>query len=245
MKLRCAPAQLGTQVTRWHANAVMRALHRGPVTEHALPGTWRGTSRPPNATVELPRSFIMEDFFKVQKRIDRSERLIDTWGGEAPAELRSDYQRLIRRRDALLDEARQALDKTPEWPFVAGLYALHVPALDVQAGVLHLRVPARTCYRHIDVHDDDPIWPTVKAALNKTPRGATDQPGRPFRAQTQDGKRTLQREVSVATSALTDWLAALVPKLDMDVLADGDYLVPVTETPDPYTPFLVLTGDIA
>lgn len=245
MKLRCAPAQLPTQLTRWGANAVMRALHRGPVTEHALPGTWRGSSRPPNATVELPRSFIVEDLLKLQKRIDRSERLMDRWGDGIPDEVRRDHARLLRKREGLLDEARQAIDKTPEWPFVAGLYAIHLPPLDVHAGVLRVHAPSRTVYRHIDLHDNDPIWPTVRAQLLKTPRGSTDQPGRPFRAQSQDGKRTLQRESSVASATLTDWLTTTASSLDLDVLLPGDYLTPTDETSDPYAPFLVLTGDIA
>lgn len=211
LTLTCNEKQLPTQLERHYANALYLALRKGPV--HERPGTpWRASAKAPNAPVNLPYSPVMDDLRCNALRVERLQNKAE----RTPQE-NGRLSFLLLERDLLIQTARDALWKEPQWPYVAGLYAVRVPELRLVMEDEVRLLDARSLFRAVTVDDRDAIWPALKTALLKTPRNVpTPRPAFWI-------NRGLYERSTPIPASLARWLVEQVRALDFDTLAPGDY----------------------
>lgn len=212
LTIHCNDRQLPTQLARHHANALLAALRTGPKFER--PGTpWRVSARTPNAPVNLPYSPVYEDLRANGRKIERLERLVALSELTTPAD-RAKLTALLSEQERLVQLARDAIWKEADWPYVAGLYAVRVPALRVRdpQGEAVEHQPF-TVYRPLDVSDHDPLWPALSAILTREPRN-TPTPAPAFAVETNGDSRLYARKRSTPAT-VADWLVKQVAELEI------------------------------
>ena len=206
----CNEKQLPTQLERHAANALLNALRAGARFER--PGTpWRSSARTPNAPVNLPYSPVMDDLRTNARKVARLERR-----AELSPEERGKLSLLLGEREALVQLARDAIWKEPQWPYVAGLYAIRVPEVRLIVDGAPRVEPPRCHFRAVDVDDRDAIWPVMRAVLSRVPRGTP--PGAAFYPD-----RSLYKRSAALPPTLAAWLVEKVHELRLDELQPGDY----------------------
>ena len=255
--ITCPLPQVPAQIARHHANAILRALRRGPVFEHA-DAPWRISARPPNSPVNLPVS----DNFKALRNTvaakERYEQRLES-GWEPTPEERGAYGAVLARFERIVQDIRTAAVKEAEWPYVAGLYGIHVPPLEIRSGPRRTQLRAFTAYRVITLDDRAAIWPALRTVLEKQPRGTASRPAPAFRVMKLEDKQTYQREQNMPKDVAA-WLVGLAttgtpedgdhqpeqPGLELEYFEPGDHFTdPWNFAPehDPYAAHLVLLGD--
>lgn len=219
LHITCTEKQLPTQLARHQANALLCALRRGRVEER--PGTpWRGSAMAPNAPVNLPYSPVVDELRQVARQLAQIEAR-GSRDGVPGLQDRARYALLLVRREELAREARDAIEKQPEWPYVAGLYAVRVPALRLVVDNEAREEESYTVFRQVTMEDTHPLWPAMSKLLTREPRN-TLLPAPAFALEPVGGHRLYKRRA--APPSVAEWLLTQAAELRLGELVEpGDY----------------------